>query len=95
MANYAPRRTPRPPVKSPPAPTRARQPAAKPATKLDALVTALRAPKGATISDLMNLTNWQAHSVRGALAGALKARGHAITSTKAGAERVYRIAGKA
>lgn len=65
-------------------------------SKLDQVVRALRAPKGATIRDLMKITAWQAHSVRGALAGALKRkRGLTIISTKAGAERVYRIgAGK-
>lgn len=61
-------------------------------SKLDQIASALRAPKGATISDLMELTGWQAHSVRGAIAGALKRdRGLAITSSKLGAERIYRI----
>lgn len=61
------------------------------ASKLDRIVAALRKAKGATLSNLMILTDWQAHSVRGALAGALKKRGLTITSTKTGAERVYRI----
>jgi hypothetical protein len=40
----------------------------------------------------MALTGWQAHSVRGAIAGALKQRGHAISSTRVGDEpRRYRI----
>ncbi len=65
---------------------------AKPATKLDALISALRAPKGATLAQLMALTGWQMHSVRGVMSGALKKkRGLAIVSSKAGAERVYRI----
>jgi hypothetical protein len=66
--------------------------AAKPKTKLDAVVAALRAPKGATLAQLMALTGWQMHSVRGALAGALKKkRGLTIVSAKTGKERVYRI----
>jgi hypothetical protein len=41
----------------------------------------------------MQLTGWQAHSVRGALSGALKKeRGLTITSEKTGAERIYSIA---
>lgn len=69
-------------------------PAASP-NKLDRIAAALRAPKGATLADLMKLTGWQRHSVRGALAGALKKRGHAVTSSKTGDERVYRIGGGA
>lgn len=62
------------------------------ASKLSKVITALRSPKGATIPALMHLTGWQAHSVRGALSGALKKdRGFIITSEKTGAERVYRI----
>ncbi|WP_228445797.1 DUF3489 domain-containing protein [Terricaulis silvestris] len=63
-------------------------------SKLERVIAALRAPKGATISDLMELTGWQAHSVRGAISGALKKQhGLAIASTKSGDERVYRIGG--
>lgn len=64
-------------------------------SKLDQMIAALRAPKGASISDLMTLTGWQMHSVRGAIAGALKKkRGLPVTSHKAAhGERVYRIAG--
>lgn len=74
------------------APARAKTaPGGKP-SKLDRIVAALRAPKGATIPDLMQLTGWQAHSVRGALAGALKKeRGLAVVSEKTDGERVYRI----
>lgn len=64
---------------------------APPLTKLGTLERALRTKSGATIPDLMELTGWQAHSVRGALAGALKNRGLAITSAKVNGERRYRI----
>ncbi|MEQ1809855.1 MAG: DUF3489 domain-containing protein [Terricaulis sp.] len=66
--------------------------AAAPQSKLDLIVTALRKPKGATISALMALTGWQMHSVRGAIAGALKKkRGLNVQSAKTDKERVYRI----
>ena len=65
-----------------------------PSSKLDKIASALRAPKGATIAQLVALTGWQPHSVRGAISGALKKqRGFSITSTKSGAERVYKIGG--
>ena len=32
----------------------------------------IRRPQGATSAELMQATGWQAHSVRGALAGAIK-----------------------
>lgn len=63
-------------------------------TKLDQIVTALRARKGATIGQLVTLTGWQPHSVRGAMSGALKKqRGFTITSTKSASERIYKIEG--
>lgn len=63
-------------------------------TKLDQIAAALQTRRGATIADLMALTGWQVHSVRGAMAGALKKqRGLKIVSEKTGAERIYRIAG--
>ena len=36
-------------------------------------------------------TGWQAHSVRGALAGALKRKGHKVLSEKVEGERRWRI----
>lgn len=66
-----------------------------PLTKLDAIVAALRSPIGASIADLMQITSWQMHSVRGALAGALKKkRGLKIISSKTNGERIYRIEAK-
>ena len=64
-------------------------------TKLGALLAALRRKKGATIANLTEATGWQAHSVRGAISGALKKKlGLEVTSEKAeGRERVYRIGG--
>ena len=55
----------------------------------------LRRPKGATIEQMTAKTGWQAHSVRGAISGALKKKlGLSVTSeTVEGRGRVYRIAG--
>ncbi len=53
----------------------------------------LRGPSGATIAQLAQALGWQPHTVRGAIAGALKKkRGLSVTSEKVEGERVYRIA---
>ena len=65
---------------------------AKGASKLDTLVALLRQPKGASIDELATAAAWQKHSVRGALAGTLKKKGHAITSDVVEGVRRYRIA---
>ena len=59
--------------------------------RLDLLVTLLGRSDGATIADMTQATGWQAHSVRGAMAGALKKRGHSVVSTKVDGVRTYRI----
>ena len=70
-------------------------PAPKPALpkgKLGVLAALLRQPEGASVADMMAATGWQAHSVRGAMSGALKKKlGLTIESEKAAADRVYRI----
>ena len=60
-------------------------------SRLDLLVTLLGRPSGATIAEMTEATGWQAHSVRGAMAGALKKRGHSILSTKVDGLRTYWI----
>ena len=63
-----------------------------PKGKLGHIVELLSAPDGATIEALAVATGWQAHSVRGAISGALKKKlGLAIVSEKTDAGRVYRI----
>lgn len=60
-------------------------------SKLDTLKKLLKRKTGATIADMTRATGWQQHSVRGALAGAMKRRGHSITSDKVDGTRRYRI----
>lgn len=60
-------------------------------SKLNRIVTLLSRPKGASMAELVKATGWQPHSVRGVLAGALKRKGHAITSEKTDGQRRYRI----
>ena len=63
-------------------------------SKQSMVIAMLTRAEGATIKQICEATHWQAHTTRGALAGALKKKlGLTITSTKdAGGERVYHIA---
>lgn len=62
-------------------------------TKQAALIAMLRAPDGTTIEEIMSATGWQSHTVRGAMAGALKKKlGLEVTSEKVeGRGRVYSL----
>lgn len=72
------------------------EPAPKRTGKVPTLVALLKRPEGATIAAMMEATGWQAHSVRGAMSGAIgKSLGLKVTSEKTEAGRVYRIAGEA
>jgi hypothetical protein len=64
-------------------------------TKQEALIAMLRAPEGATIEEIVAALDWQSHTVRGVLSGALKKKmGLTITSEKVdGRGRAYKIAG--
>ena len=61
-------------------------------SKLDQVEALLKAPEGASLAELMSATGWQQHSVRGALAGAIKKRGHSVASEKVDGVRRYRLA---
>jgi hypothetical protein len=71
--------------------------AAHPASKQAVIIDLLKRRDGATIDDVMAATGWQAHSVRGAISGALKKKlGLAVSSENVdGRGRVYRIAADA
>ncbi|MBW7851033.1 MAG: DUF3489 domain-containing protein [Rhodospirillales bacterium] len=62
-------------------------------TKQATLIAMLRAPDGATIEEIMAATGWQPHTVRGAMAGALKKKlGLEVASEKIESRgRVYRL----
>ncbi|MBW6496101.1 MAG: DUF3489 domain-containing protein [Burkholderiaceae bacterium] len=62
-------------------------------TKQATLIAMLRAPEGATIEEMMAATNWAPHTLRGAMAGALKKKlGLTITSEMVEVRgRCYRI----
>ena len=93
-ATDAPSEEPAPsdPTETEPAP-KARTP--REGTKQATLIAMLRAPEGATIEEIMGATGWQSHTVRGAMAGALKKKlGLEVTSEKVeNRGRVYRLCG--
>ncbi len=83
-----------------PAPDTASEPDAAPkartlreGTKQAKLIAMLRAPDGATIEEITAATGWQSHTVRGAMAGALKKKlGLEVTSEKVEDRgRVYKL----
>lgn len=64
----------------------------KATTKSYQIVSLLSRPSGASIAEIVKATNWQAHSVRGFMAGTLKKKGVEVTSTREGdKDRRYRI----
>jgi len=62
-------------------------------TKQSLMIDLLKRPGGATLAEIVEANGWQAHTVRGAMAGALKKKlGLTITSEKDETKgRVYRI----
>ncbi|ANK79880.1 MAG: hypothetical protein TEF_03030 [Rhizobiales bacterium NRL2] len=66
---------------------------AREGTKQALLIEMLRAENGATIAEIVEATGWQPHTVRGAIAGALKKKlGLDVTSEKVeGRGRVYKL----
>jgi hypothetical protein len=68
-------------------------PTVREGTKQANLIDMLRRKSGATIEEVMAATGWQAHTVRGAVAGAIKKKlGLKVESDKVeGRGRVYRI----
>jgi hypothetical protein len=64
----------------------------RPSSKLATVIAMLQQRGGTTVAALSEATGWQPHSVRGALAGALKKKlGLAVVSEKSGEVRTYRI----
>ena len=71
----------------------AKTPRTRDNSKQAQMIELLKRPDGATLNQLVEVTGWQAHTVRGAMAGALKKKlGLNIESEKTdGQERKYRI----
>lgn len=69
--------------------------APRPDTKQAQVIAMLRGADGATVDEIAVATGWQRHTVRGAIAGALKKKlGLDVTSEKDDKRgRIYRIAG--
>lgn len=63
-------------------------------TKQAQIIAMLQRPEGATISQIVEVTGWQPHTVRGTFAGAFKKKlGLALSSSKdEHGQRVYRVA---
>jgi hypothetical protein len=63
-------------------------------TKQAMLIELLKAPEGITIQQVVDVTGWKPHTVRGTIAGTLKKKlGLDVVSEKVdGRGRVYRIA---
>ena len=75
------------------APAKPKTPRLRENSKQAQMIEMLKRPDGATLNQLVEATGWQAHTVRGAMAGSLKKKlGLTITSDKeSGQERTYRI----
>jgi hypothetical protein len=81
----------RPPKKAPKGKKKAN--AARDGSKSAKVLDLLKRPSGATAKELMKVTGWQPHSVRGFLSGTVsKKMGLAVTSTKTeDGERTYSV----
>ena len=67
-------------------------PTTHPASKQSQLIVLLRSAPGATLAQMMTLTGWQAHTVRGMVSGSLRKRlGLNVQAEVSEGLRVYRI----
>lgn len=65
---------------------------ARQGSKAAQVVSMLQRNNGATLAEIMEVTGWQQHTVRGFMAGAMKKAGHAVESFKAeNGARTYRL----
>ena len=62
-------------------------------TKQATVIQLLQRPEGATLAQLVEATQWQKHTIRGAISLLGKKQGLTIVSDKVqGGDRVYRVA---
>ena len=66
------------------------EPSEKPVTKQSQVIALLRAQGGTTLAAIIEVTGWQAHTVRSALTG-LRKKNHAIERSSVDGETRYRI----
>ena len=68
-------------------------PLSRSGSKAAAVITLLKAKRGATIPEMMEATGWQSHSVRGFIAGSLRKRHglEVISEKRDGEDRRYRL----
>jgi transglutaminase/protease-like cytokinesis protein 3 len=63
-------------------------------TKTDQVLSLLKQPSGVTLKQIMEITGWQAHSVRGFISGHVaKKMGLRVKSFRRDGERAYAIKG--
>ena len=81
------------PTASAVAPGKTARTAARAGTKSATVINLLKSKSGASLAEMMNVTGWQAHSVRGFLAGSLRKRHglNAESERAADGERRYRV----
>lgn len=73
-------------------PKAAKAPAAdKGPNKGEIIIALMQRPEGATNAEMMAATDWQAHSVRGFLAGTLKKKGHTAERRVTGDRTAYHL----
>jgi len=61
-------------------------------SKQDVVIALLRRPEGVTVDEVISVTGWQRHTVRGVFSGTLKKKlGLILASAKEARGRVYRI----
>jgi hypothetical protein len=58
--------------------------------KIAVLLALLRQEGGTTVAAMMAATGWQAHSVRGAISGAIRKQGVSVSSIKVDGVRTYK-----
>lgn len=98
LPSSKPKAAPPRPTKAPRRPkavaNRPEPPTPAPASKAAAVLAALDTSAGATLAELIALTGWQAHSVRGFLSGTVRTKlGLPLTSEAAADGRRYRVTG--
>jgi len=86
------KKAPKTPRTKTPKPAKRESGAPREGSKTAQVVAMLQRKSGATLSEIMQKMGWQAHTVRGLMAGALKGAGYEVESFKPeGGERTYRI----